>query len=43
MRDSIIHDYPVIDNDVMWDTLVTDLPQLAEAVGAYLRSSSSKG
>ena len=32
MRDKVVHDYPEVDLDVMWDTLVHGLPAVATAI-----------
>jgi uncharacterized protein with HEPN domain len=32
MRDKVVHDYPEVDLDVMWDTLVHGLPAIASAI-----------
>lgn len=36
MRDRTIHRYPEVDLDVLWDTLVKDLPELAVRIQTYL-------
>jgi uncharacterized protein with HEPN domain len=38
MRDRTVHRYPEVDLDVLWDTLVFDLPDLAERIVRYLSS-----
>lgn len=37
MRDRTIHRYPEVDLDVVWDTLVGDLPVLADRIRVYLQ------
>ena len=37
MRNRIIHGYNVVDNKVVWDTVHTDLPRLAEQLKLALR------
>lgn len=32
MRNRLIHGYDVIDNDVLWQTVTTDLPELIKAL-----------
>ena len=32
MRDKVVHDYPEMDLDVLWDTLVHGMPDLGAAV-----------
>jgi uncharacterized protein with HEPN domain len=36
MRDRTIHRYPEVDLDVLWDTLVHDLPELGERIRQHL-------
>ena len=36
MRNWLIHGYDVIDLDVVWDTVTTDLPQMRAIVQALL-------
>jgi uncharacterized protein with HEPN domain len=36
MRDRTIHRYPEVDLDVVWDTLVVDLPNLADRITEFL-------
>jgi len=38
MRDRTIHRYPEVDLDVLWDTIVSDLPELAEQIRAHIDS-----
>ena len=38
MRNRLIHGYDVIDQDVLWDTLTTDLPPLISQLEDVLRS-----
>ena len=38
MRDRTIHRYPEVDLDVLWDTLVYDLPQLEHQIRSHLDS-----
>lgn len=40
MRDRIIHRYPEVDLDVLWDTLEHDLPDLARHVRTFLGSTA---
>ena len=35
MREKVVHDYPELDLDVLWATLLTDVPKLARCVRAY--------
>jgi uncharacterized protein with HEPN domain len=35
MRDKVVHDYPDLDVDLLWDTLVHGMPALEQAIGAY--------
>ena len=39
MRDRTIHRYPEVDIDVLWDTLVYDLPQLEQQIRNHLDTS----
>jgi uncharacterized protein with HEPN domain len=32
MRDKVVHDYPEVDLDVMWDTLLYGLPAVGIAI-----------
>jgi uncharacterized protein with HEPN domain len=32
MRDKVTHDYPEVDLDILWDTLVTSIPAVAERI-----------
>jgi uncharacterized protein with HEPN domain len=32
MRDKVTHDYPEVDLDILWDTLVTSLPAVAGCI-----------
>ncbi len=34
MRDKMVHDYPEVDLDVLWDTLAYGLPTAHRAIGA---------
>ena len=36
MRDRTIHRYPEVDLDVLWDTLVHDLPELGQRICQHL-------
>ncbi len=36
MRDRTIHRYPEVDLDVLWDTLVQDLPELEQQIRRHL-------
>lgn len=36
MRDKLIHDYMGVDTEVIWQTIVEDLPVLKDAVGQIL-------
>lgn len=36
MRDRTIHRYPEVDLDVLWDTLVHDLPELAGRIRSHI-------
>ncbi|MBI2568416.1 MAG: DUF86 domain-containing protein [Candidatus Schekmanbacteria bacterium] len=36
MRDRLIHGYDVVDLDIVWDTITTDLPPVIEALEAIL-------
>lgn len=36
MRDRTIHRYPEVDLDVLWDTLVHDLPELSRRIHHHL-------
>jgi uncharacterized protein with HEPN domain len=36
MRDRTIHRYPEVDLDVLWDTVVHDLPELALRIRSHL-------
>lgn len=35
MREKVVHDYPEIDLDIVWATLVQDMPELARKIRAY--------
>jgi uncharacterized protein with HEPN domain len=37
MRDKVVHDYPEIDLDLLWDTLVHGLPDLHRAIVDHRR------
>ena len=39
MRDRTIHRYPEVDLDVLWDTLVHDLPQLGQRIRQHLEAA----
>lgn len=39
MRDRTIHRYPDVDLDIVWNTLVEDLPALTDRIQTYLRSA----
>lgn len=36
MRDKVVHDYPEVDIDLLWDTLAHGIPPLGAAVARYL-------
>jgi uncharacterized protein with HEPN domain len=36
MRDRTIHRYPDVDLDLLWDTIVNDLPELATTLTSFL-------
>jgi uncharacterized protein with HEPN domain len=36
MRDRTIHRYPEVDLDVLWDTIVHDLPELGQRIRQHL-------
>ncbi len=36
LRDMLAHAYFGIDNDILWDVVQNRVPQLAEAIGAFL-------
>ena len=38
MRDRTIHRYPEVDLDVLWDTLVHDLPELGQRIRQHLEN-----
>jgi uncharacterized protein with HEPN domain len=38
MRDKVVHDYPELDIDLLWDTLVAGVPPLRASVERYLRT-----
>ena len=40
MRDRTIHRYPEVDLDVLWDTIVHDLPELGLRIRRHLDQSS---
>ncbi len=40
MRDRTVHRYPEVDLDVLWDTLVFDLPALADRIVTHLARRS---
>lgn len=40
MRDRTLHRYPEVDLDVLWDTLVHDLPELGRGIRDHLDSTS---
>jgi len=40
MRDRTIHRYPDVDLDVVWNTLVEDLPALTDRIHTYLRNTN---
>ncbi|MGH9001930.1 MAG: HepT-like ribonuclease domain-containing protein [Acidimicrobiia bacterium] len=35
MRDRVMHDYPEVDLDILWDTLATSIPALAGRILAF--------
>jgi uncharacterized protein with HEPN domain len=35
MRDKVLHDYPAVDLDILWETLRVSVPLLAERIEAY--------
>jgi len=39
MRDMLTHAYFGIDNDILWDVVQNKVPQLAEAIRAFLNKS----
>jgi len=39
MRNRLIHGYDVVDLDLLWDTIETDLPPLIAQLGAILEGS----
>ena len=39
MRDMLAHAYFGIDNDILWDVVQNKVPQLAEAIRAFLNKS----
>lgn len=43
MRNRIIHGYDVVDLNIVWDVVQLDLPPLATAIEAYLRSTTADG
>jgi uncharacterized protein with HEPN domain len=43
MRDRTIHRYPEVDLDVLWDTLVYDLPELEERIREHLDAGPGSG
>ena len=42
MRDRTIHRYPEVDLDVLWDTIVYDLPQLEQQIRTHLDNSPTE-
>jgi len=40
LRNRLIHGYDAVDNDILWQILVHDLPPLVAALGAILQESS---
>lgn len=40
MRDRTIHRYPEVDLDVLWDTLLHDLPELGRRIRTHLDRAS---
>jgi uncharacterized protein with HEPN domain len=40
MRDRTIHRYPEVDLDLLWDTIVSDLPELTETLTKYLHQAA---
>jgi uncharacterized protein with HEPN domain len=40
MRDKVVHDYPEVDLDVMWDTLLHGLPAVGTAIINRAKPSS---
>lgn len=41
MRDFLIHEYPEVDVQAVWDTIKNDLPPFRHAIEALLRSKMS--
>ena len=39
MRDKVVHDYPELDLDVLWETLANGLPVIRHAIVAYTKKS----
>lgn len=35
MRDKVLHDYPAVDLDILWETMRVGVPALAERIEAY--------
>lgn len=41
MRDKVLHDYPEVDLDILWDTLGLGVPTLAERIEIYRAGQTS--
>jgi len=42
MRNKLIHDYFDIDVNVIWDTVLTDIPALKKQIGKVLKNLYNK-
>jgi len=40
MRDKVVHDYPEVDLEVLWETLLHGLPAIGTAIANRVRSDS---
>ena len=43
MRDKLVHDYFGVDYDIVWDVVISKLPELSQKIEQILREESEKG
>ena len=43
MRDKLIHHYFGVDYDLVWDTIITDIPKLKEDISKIIKAEQSRG
>lgn len=42
MRSKLVHDYLNVDEDILWDTVINELPSLIEELKEILKSDSTR-